>query len=195
MSDATPSHETFDIMDALQGVSFPEDTVEFFLDENLNYIVNKTNQELKRHELLGNKEAAEELRSKRDDLIESAVTKKFTATVRATPDNIREAIDTEVEEKYPSEQDILGREKPNPEKDSFYMAKYWAAHVVKLSNPTGVEQVGMTYDQALAFRKTAPRSAVLAIQEKINELYSGSKAGYQDIVQESNFLSGASREA
>lgn len=191
----TPSHETFDILDALQGATFPEDTVDFFLDENLNYLVNKTNNELKQLEYRGQTEKAESLKKHRDELLESAVSKKFTATVRAVPDNVREAIDVETEEKHPAEQDIYGREKTSPERDAFFMAKYWAAHVVKITNPTGVSQIGMTFDQASAFRKTAPRSAVLAIQDKINELYSGSKAGYQDIVQESNFLSDASPEA
>lgn len=191
----TPDHEGFDLIAALQGVSYPEERVSVYLDDNIMYLRNKTHQEIRRAEILGNDEAKSALEAKLGELAEAASGVKFEFIVRGVPRKVHQAILKDVFLKYPEEKDLMGRTESNDERDDEYNNKLWAAHIVKIIAPSGKETVGMTEELAKEFRGQAPPSAMAAVQKAIDSLYSGAKAGYEDLVQDNDFLSDASPEA
>lgn len=194
MTDA-PNHETFDLIEALQGINYPEDSVEVFLDDNLMYLRNKAEKELRKAEILNQKDQVEEISKRLEELLDAASVVKFTFHVRAISRRDHQSLSKEVLKQYPVEKDFLGREESNPDREDLYAEKTWAAHIVKIVNPAGAVQNGITPEEARAFIAQAPRSATEAVQAKIEALYEGSKEGYESLIKETNFLSDASPEA
>lgn len=189
---ATPDHKTFDLLDALAGVSHPETTVDVYLDDSLMYLISQTDAEIRKAEIRGEKEQKDTLEAKIAELKEQAATVKFEFTIRAIPRGVHTAIIAETEKEHPDTKDFLGRVEPNPERDEFFSNKFWAAHITQVKAPTGAVQQGLTPEYAAAFRSQAPRSAINAVQKAIDSLYANAEAGYENVVQETSFLSGAS---
>lgn len=192
---ATPDHKTFDLLDALAGVTHPESEVNVYLDDSLMYLIDQTNAEIRKAEILGKQDVKATLEEKLATLKEQAAGVRFTFKIRAIPREVHTSIITETEKEHPDSKDFLGRPEANPERDEYFSNRFWAAHIVQVTSPSGATQEGFTPEYAKAFRGQAPRSAINAIQKAIDSLYASAEAGYENVVQETNFLSDASREA
>ena len=195
MTEETPNHETFNIIDALQGVDYPEDSVDVFMSDNLMFLISKANDELRLAELRKEEDKVKEIQEKLDNLREQASIVKFTFHVRSIPRDQIKAILTKLDADFPPEKDLMGREVPNPERDESFMARQWAAHIVRIVNPNGAVQVGISEEDADKLRGHMPQSALEAVQRTMDSLYEGAKKGYETSIQDVNFLSGASQEA
>lgn len=195
MTEETPNHETFNIIDALQGVDYPEDSVDVFMSDNLMYLISKANDELRLAELRKEEDKVKEIREKLDNLREQASIVKFTFHVRSIPRDQMKAILTKLDNDFPPEKDLMGRDVSNPERDEAFMSRQWAAHIVRIVNPNGAVQVGISEEDAEKLRGHMPQSALEAVQRTMDALYEGAKKGYETSIQDVNFLSGASPEA
>lgn len=195
MTEETPNHETFNIIDALQGVDYPEDSVDVFMSDNLMYLISKANDELRLAELRKEEDKVKEIQEKLDNLREQASIVKFTFHVRSIPRDQMKAILTKLDNDFPPEKDLMGRDVSNPERDETFMSRQWAAHIVRIVNPNGAVQVGISEEDAEKLRGHMPQSALEAVQRTMDALYEGAKKGYETSIQDVNFLSGASHEA
>lgn len=191
----TPDHKTFNLLEALQGINYPEDYVDVYLDAAVMYRLDKIDTELKKFEILQDAEGIERLEKVREDLVSAAETLRFRFHVQYQPRERRQALFTEVFEEHPEVKDAFGRVQPDTIRDEYFTNREWSLHITRVEDPSGAVQAAPAPEVIEAFRKKAPDPAQVAIQKKIDSLYEGTKAGYEDFIQETSFLSSASTEA
>ena len=183
MADET-TPKTFDLAAALAGRTFPEITVPVFLDEALQFDLARLDKRIARatHDEV---EALEEERASLLNLFKQFCLK---VTVKGAPRHLRKATVEKVLADFPEERDALGRVKPNPAADEAFANSTWLLHVVEITAPDG-SVLNPALEDIIAFRNQAPDAAVNAVEAAIQELTSGSKAGYETAVQDIDFLS------
>ena len=192
---ATPDHKTFDLFDALTGISYPEDTVEVFFSEDLMYRINKTEKKIDELLLRGDTEQADALDAKLDELRKAAESVKYVFTIRSTPRELTRDIFNAVQEEFPDTQDFIGRKIENPARGEEFSIRHWALHIVKIVNPEGAVLGPIDEAMARALRGKLPTPAQERIAKAIDDMYNGAKAGYESLIKDEDFLSDASPEA
>lgn len=192
-------HKTLDLASVLSGIGFPEDDVEVYFDESIGYEVYKAEQTLHLTEIRGNEEELRSLAEKLDDLKRKARDSVFTVTVRGIPEATRRACDKKARDKFPVSYSFLGQAEPDPERDDYYNALIWAASIVKVTDSEG--RVAVPTEQDIVdLRSKVGRSFISTITKALDELVSGvsegleSSKGFEQEVQDVDFLSGASQE-
>lgn len=191
----TPDHETFDLIAAVQGINYPEDTVEVYFDESLMFHIHRSSQQVDRLFQQGLIEEAAALTEEIDKLRDSAQEVKYTFHLRAVPRELNRAMFQEINKEFPEEVDFLQRPVPNPERNEAFADRHWALHITKVVNPAGAITTDVTPGVAKVLRNRLPGAGQTRIENAIESLYSDSKKGYEDLIKDVNFLSGASPEA
>lgn len=178
----TPDAKTFDLIGALEGREYPEIEVPIFLNEGIMFTYAQLSEASAKDP--ANKEKQEAL----DAMFEEVKHLAITVTVRGTPRHIRKAIVDKVMKKHPVKSNAFGQEEDSPEGVEMLTQLSWEAHVVRVTAPDGTE---MTPNKAeiQALRDKAPDASINAIADAISELSEGSRSGYEQIVQDPNFLS------
>lgn len=190
-----PDHESFDLIAAIQGISYPEETVEVYLDDNIMYLLDKAKSALRKAEILGQEDDKARLEEEIENLRDAASGVRFQFLLRAQPRRIHQAATREALKRFPEEKDVFGRVIEDDERDEFFTNRLWALHIVEITSPSGAKQVGLSEEEVQSFRDLAPRSAQNAIQRTLDGLYKGADQGYEAMIQDNDFLSGASPEA
>ena len=192
-------HETFDIVEFLAGVNYPKDEIEVFLDERVMYLLHKATTELQRLEAIDTDEAREQvetLRKSVQELREQAAAVKVKIEYQAIPREVQDNFYDEACEKYPEERNMLtGNVIPNVHRQELHDNLMWAAHVTKITAPSGAVQTDITVEAAQRFRGYAPRAAIISVDRAIRELYAGAADGFEDAAKDVDFSSAASPEA
>lgn len=185
--------KTLDLVGVLSGRDFPELEVPVYFNEKLGFSIYQMKEKLKSLELLGKEEEYQKVHEELEGLIKRSEEDKYVITLRGIPEKVYRSILDQVNEEFPEETDILGREKPNPKGDALFTKKLWQAYIQNVTGPTGAQTlVGDTEVDALL--NQAPAPAQEAITKGISELRTGAKAGFEYAVQEVDFLSNASPE-
>lgn len=183
MSDIdAPDPKRFDLKAALANRTFAVDTVPIFLDEQLMYDYNKAAWEADHDPM--NKEKAEA----RDKMLEDFKSIAINVTVRNVPGEQEEAIIEKLIEEYPPQFNMFNQEIPNREANDKMNVQLWALHIAKIEAADGSFTVPDESDID-ALRKTAPRAALEVIAKAIKDLNDKTKAGYDTVVKDPNFLS------
>lgn len=174
--------KTFDLIAALQGRSYPKETVTIFLDEALMYEYAKATKAADQDPQNKEKAAAVEA------LSESFKSLALKVTVRGIPSHVHKSIRDTVLAKHPIQYDHFNQPKANPEFSELYDQLLWENQVVQIEAPDG-STLTPTPEDIRAMRREAPETAVNAIVEAINLLSEGAQSGYEQIVQDPSFLS------
>lgn len=191
MTDVSPSISTFDIAQVLMGRGYPETEVPFYLDEATAVEISRAEKNLTHLGLLqkDTEYAAEEKRLA--ELKEKLRKDQFTYHLRGVPNKTRQDVLKKAFEKYPKKIDAfgLGGIDENDERDQFYTNLLWQAMTVKIVSPDGQVQVHPTLEVIEQFRDYAPAAALSAIDDAIQELSVGAKAGFEAASRDADFLS------
>lgn len=195
-SDLTGPPETFDLIGAIEGTTYPEADVRFLFDAKAANALAALDSELKKNLALGRTDEYNAIEPVFFDAIENLKAATFTVTVRSTPRKVRKAVLAEADAKYPVQRNALtGVEEPNFEKQEFLNVLTWRAHIVKFTDPGGKVVQG-PLDRALVEKllDEAPDASIAAVSEKIDELQNGAAAGYGMAVRNLDFSSERSPE-
>lgn len=192
MTDA-PNHETFNILDALEGVTYPTDTVPVSFDAKLMHLIADTDKEIADLVLLKRHDEAEQLQRELDNLKEQAKETFFTFEIRAVDRGLLRAQEAKALKKYPEEKDIFNRVERDRQREEYSEILYLSLHVISVTSPSGAKQLLFDEETARQFVAKAPAASVNALMTRIQELYQGSNKGYEDSIKDLDFLSGASR--
>lgn len=184
-----PSAGLFDINAVLQGRNYPEVEVDFYIDEASALTLSRIEKELNRLAILGRTEEHDALEPKGQELRKALASARYVYHLRGVPQKVRQDIYKKAYEKYPREQNFVGVEEENPERDQYYTSLLWQAMTVKIVAPNGAVQVNPSLETIQQFRDYAPLAALNAIDAGIQELSAGVKAGFEAAAQDTDFLS------
>lgn len=189
-SESKPDFKTLDLVAVLAGINYPTEEVPIYLDQNLGYLINKTNAKLQDLADAGNTEAYDELEKTFLEMLKSAESVKYIVTLEGVPlDTVRNLLEATFRE-YPQKYDAFGREQPNLVANEAYATRLWAAHIRKIVGPDGSVREGLlSEEEASAFRSKIPDHARNAIDAAVQELSDGAKAGFELAAKEQVFLS------
>ena len=185
--DAKPAAKTFDLGEFLAGRSYPEKTVNIYLDEAAGLAINETNEQLNVLSGLGRADEYDEREKKLQELIVSLDERKMQVTVRGVPRKLVKDIIAKINADYPPKKDMLGREESNAEADEALTNLLWSAQIVKIVSPDGAVITPSEADIE-ALRDLAPSADLRAIQRAIDEVNSASD-GFEVAARSVDFLS------
>ncbi len=187
MTDISPSPKTFDLGEFLAGRSYPEKTVNIYLDEAAGLAISETNERLNLLSKLGEVDEYNELEKKLQSLIESLDERKMQVTVRGIPRKLVKDIIAKITAEHPPKKDAFGREESTPEADEALSTLLWSAHIVQIVAPDGSTITPSEGDVA-ALRDLAPQADLRAIQKAIDEV-SNASDGFEVAARSVDFLS------
>lgn len=184
-----PNVRAFDLGAILQGRSFPELEVPFYLDEAAALKLSRRERLVNRLDLLGKEDEAKEMAEEIESLKQAIKDSRYVYYLRGISNKARQDLLKKATDQFPKERDFLGNVQENDERDELFTALLWHAMSIKIEAPDGSVQLDPSYEQVQSFRELLPTSALSAIQDGINELTMGAKAGFESAVQDSDFLS------
>jgi len=195
MSDVTPEQlandakqqGTFNIIDVLNNRGYPQDEIEIILDDNIVYKAAKIDENIKEiNKKLDFDPSNDELIALREALIvsrEEAVNEinkaKYVFTLCGISEGQRDELLNEVEKIVPVKYEettnplngkVTREEIDDPQRNTIYTLKLWAAHIKKITSPDGDVQDGLTEHEADSLRKLLPIAATAKISESIERL-------------------------
>lgn len=183
-------HKTFDLVAVLAGRDYPTIDVPLYFNEKLGFEIYQLEKQRNRTFDEGE---ARKLDEQFDVLAKRAESEKYTALLKAIPEQVRRDIYSKVNEEFPTKKDLLGREEQNPEADTSFTKRLWAVYIQKITAPDGsTSSVDETAVEALY--ANAPTTVHEALNSGISELQTGARAGFESAAKEVNFLSDASPE-
>lgn len=187
-------HESFNILDALTGRTYPSTTIKVHQDAEADFLIAEANVLIGELRAANEQEKARELETRINELRERAKSTAITVYLQSISDDDRDLLREAALSKYPEEFDFLQRTVPNADRDVFYTNNLWASHITALEAKGG-KDTDITVDKIVALRTVLPDYSKRAIAAKLDSLYSGANDGYQQTVQDTAFSSAASPEA
>lgn len=184
--------KTFDLADALAGISYPEVTFPVFFDARTAHEIT-----LKNRELDAANSALPEFKEKEKefmDLLDKARSSKYTFTIRGINHERRsEAVDLVMKEIISLPE---GDQRAFAEKNAETRLRhiYWSAHIVKIEDPNGAVKTAITEEEAKALFNQLPDPSREEVERQIDKMVDDLSLGYQITVSDFDFLSEASPE-
>lgn len=182
MTVKTEDPKTFDLMAALQGRSYPEDTVVVFLDEGAMYSYSRASEMAERDP------ANKALQKSVDGILKEMKDLAYKVHLKGVPREVRVALYKQTVEDFPLKKDSLGNIQENLDFEEAFNQGEWELYVVGIEAPDG-SKASLNSDVIKAFRGTAPQASVEAVNVAIAGLRDGAVSGYEQTVQGLNFLS------
>lgn len=186
----TLNHKTFDLAAVLSGIGFPEHTVTVYLDERVGFEIYRAEEALRNAEIRGNEEALKKIAEEIDALKEKRKDVAYRVTVRGIPESTRKACDTQARKEFPPEYNFMGQLTPEPARDDLYNQLLWIASIVKFEQADGAYSL-VDEDLVKQLREGAGRTVIQTISKAIDELITGTRAGFEIDAQDVDFLSEA----
>ena len=198
---------TFDLRATLAGRNLPEETVEFYIDEDLGHSVENI---LSHIETLHNQLAVanlgsdEELKKKIDGAVSDAEellekTRKeirpYHAVIRATTRRARYDLQSKAIHQYPIKRDVFGNDDPNNEfeRNRYVDQLIWASHLRSIQSPDGETQT-FTYPDDIeviqGIMDDIPETAYRTINKAIDKLMDDGNQ-FEFAAQSEDFSSGS----
>ena len=183
--DEAKAPGTFNIMAVLKDRGYPKDKITVFIDEEMAYEAAKLKEELDSIDSKNKTESAKknraDLADKIDEIREQLAKSAYVIHLEGISEGKREEIYREAKKKYPIEyendnsvQSILSggkrTEKESPERDALFTDYLWQAHIKKIVDPEGNEQVEIPFATIRAMRDSLPVSAIIKVNESIEKL-------------------------
>lgn len=189
MSDEieTPTAKTFDLGAILAERSYPETTVDIYLDEATGLAITEVNAELNRLSGLGKTKEYNALEKKFQTLLEDLDGRKLTVTVKGIPRKVKSDIIKKVTTENPSKKDAFGREEFSAEADEALTKLLWQAHIVSVTDPSGAKITPSEKDIS-DLLDLAPTADIKAIDAAIGKVDAASE-GFEAVARGTDFLS------
>lgn len=190
-----PDFKTLDIADMFAGIAYPEDKVDIYIDAKTAYELYKLQGDAGR--AVRDQDEAEGARIAEEiqDLLKRGEKSHYIVHIRDTGQDEKDAIRKAVDAKHPPKVNLFNQPEPNAEADEMYTNLMWALHVTRITAPDGRAMVAPQEGDIKALRAKAPGTELRKVEEKIQELRTGAASGFESLVMEHDFLSGASPEA
>lgn len=184
---------SFDLLSVLSGREYPTLEVPVYFNEKLGFAIHELTKMLTTLTQLGETGEVAATNERLATLVEQAQSEKYVLTLKQVPEGVRRDILNKSEKKFPTKRNLLGQPEANPEGDEYLTILLWDAYIQTITAPDGaINLVGEPEVRAL-FEK-APSTVHQAINQGLQELQNGSKAGYEFAAKEIDFLSDASPE-
>lgn len=189
MSDEieTPTAKTFDLGAILAERSYPETTVDIYLDEATGLAITEVNAELNRLSGLGMTKEYNDLEKKFQALLKDLDGRKLTVTVKGIPRKTKSDIIKKVTTENPSKKDAFGREEFSAEADEALTKLLWQAHIVSVTDPSGAKITPSEKDIS-DLLDLAPTADIKAIDAAIGKVDAASE-GFEAVARGTDFLS------
>lgn len=187
------SPKTFDLVGMLAGRDYPTETIDVYFNESLGFSIKKMRDMVRELDRSGKEEESAQVQAKLDELVKSTEDNKFVIHLEGIPEKVYRAIVKKVNEKFPIEEDMLGRKKENPLGDEELTFELWSAYLRKVVTPSGEESLIDT-KEVQALIDEAPPTVQVQINQAIHELRRASEEGFEYAAKEVGFLSLASPE-
>lgn len=184
MTDLNP--KTFDLVAALAGRTYPEETVPVFFDEALSYRLEQLEKKIR---LEGDSKTLKELTSLRDELLEKAKAATIKVHIKSVPSDIIKATYDKLDADFPVETGTFGQVKSNPEREAATVPRVWELYIQSIEGPDGSVLEPVTQADIKMFTDKAPDSAVRAVDRAIDALRTDSQKGYESAIRDLDFLS------
>lgn len=178
----------FDLIAALEGRTYPEDSVYIFLDEAQMYAYAKARRDA---DLDPSNEAKEAVA---DEIYKAFEDLAIEVSIRGVPRYKIVEIADQIEEEFPTKTNAFGQPVPNRTAEDQFNLRTWALYITKMALSDGSFSVPGP-EEIEAFRRTAPSASLDAVGTAINEMSKLTQSGYEQIVQDPDFLSRHSRTA
>lgn len=182
---------TFNIVDVVKGRSYPTDTVDVFIDENVAFQASELDaaivkisetmdkKNLDKKTLDGFLKKREEILDRKEKLVEEMGGTRYVFHLTGVSEGKRQDLYDKAVEKYAVEYeknrnaftgDTEKVELENVERDRYFTSLLWEASVVKIVAPDGDEQTSINYEEALELRRSLPLASASAITEAIEKM-------------------------
>lgn len=182
---------TFNIVDVVKGRSYPTDTVDVFIDENVAFQASELDaaivkisetmdkKNLDKKTLDGFLKKREEILDRKEKLVEEMGGTRYVFHLTGVSEGKRQDLYDKAVEKYAVEYEknrnaFTGEaekvELENVERDRYFTSLLWEASVVKIVAPDGDEQTSINYEEALELRRSLPLASASAITEAIEKM-------------------------
>lgn len=196
-TELTGSPETFDLLGAIEGTTYPEVDVPFYFDAESALLISNMNKELQKLAALGRIEQYEALEPVFFEAVEALKDSQFTFTLKSVPRKVKKAWVAKAQAKFPDKQaDALGNVQPNIEGFQYVELLQWQSYLIKITDPTGKVSLGPFPEATVSkLMDEAPEASLQAVSEAISELDEGVKSGYEVAVRNLDFSSAPSPAA
>lgn len=157
---------TFDLSAALQGRAYPSTQVKVYLDEETAYLIYTEKKRI--GQLTG--EDLESAQAGLDALIDKMDSQAYTFHLKGRSRLVLREIAKKALAQHPTPKNVLAIDEASPDRQDYHDALMWEACTEKIVAPTGEELVEPGLEQIIEFRNHAPKYALNAISEAVNEL-------------------------
>lgn len=184
--------KSFDLLEALQGVSYPEETFSIYFDGKGASEIYHANRELDAAD-----PTSEEFKEKERaflELVNKFRGSEYKITIRGiSQEHYADALETIIREA-----EAFGKTKSQIEISQFLETRQeqllWAQHIVKIEDPQGRVRAPITNEEATALYNKLPEPSKGEIERRIARMNDHTAKGYEIGVTDFDFLSEPSQE-
>lgn len=179
---------TFDLFEALQGVSYPEATFPIFFDAKAAQAVTLANRELD-----AANPSLPEFKEKEAEflaLLGQFQGSKYEVTVRGIPhEHQQDVLDTVIKEM----EGLKGTGKSQLQLQQYMETRLeqvqWGHYIVKIEDPEGRVIAPVSVEEATALHNKLPDSSRKEVERQIEKMRNDEAAGYEIGISDFDFLS------
>lgn len=191
MTDETAPADpiTFDLLAAIQGITYPEAEVKLYFDHAAAARISGIEDLLADAEARDDEEAVAEATALLKKVVAAVGASEYTVTVRGIPQAAHEEIVASVDQEHPAEFDSFRRKTSYPERDEALTLALWQAYIVKVTNHEGAVVENVPPEFVAQFKASAPGSMIVRLIEAINTLQEDRSSAYETYITGTDFLS------
>lgn len=184
--------EKFNFMERLRGRNYPEDVVDFYLEENVGYRIMQVEEELGR---TVNKDKVKFLEDLLQELKAAVKEQHYKIHLRGISNEKYDALHKEVEAQYPYEYEehqnpFTGAKVKtivdNEDREKLWENTLWAACITKVEDPQGNVDDEVTLELVAALRAMGPLDGLRKVAQTIAKLRMGTD--WMDHIQDEDFF-------
>jgi hypothetical protein len=185
--DTAKAPGTFNIVEVLQSRNYPQTQTVIHLDEAAAYEASIIAEEIdaldakigRSTPTAAQSKKLQELNDKKQELMDTLMKSSYTFHLTGISEGKRESLWAECKKKYPVQYThtpelATGRmakeEKESPERDDMFTNLLWQNHIVKIVDPHGNEQAGLSFTEAREMRNIMPLASTSKINQAIEKM-------------------------
>lgn len=196
-----PNPQTFNVAEMFAGISFPETVVDVYTNPGVAYAYTQLSADAVAAAVSGDPEAVKDVETRQAELVATAEKFRYQFHLQGVMQDIIDALHAKALEEHPpvkSAPQIPGFPAQQELTDEFY--EYlnlltWQTFITKIVAPDGREVVSPDSEFVALLKSKLPLSEKKRLEAAIRKFADDTKAGFESIVQERDFLSKASSEA
>lgn len=189
--------QSFDLIQALDGISYPEETFPIFFDSKSAQKLYSVNRRLDATDPTS--EEFKELEKEFLDLVNEFKGSRYEVTIRGlSSEHYQDAIEVLLKEVQAFSKNSDPGAAQRVEVENFIETRteqlLWAQHIVKITDPQGRVRAPITNEEATALYNRLPEESQKEVSRQIEEMKSRTSSGYEIGITDFDFLSEPSQE-